>query len=132
MNSWNIKSVAEWYDEEPGPVEPSPKFQIYCRYCGDSAAYNEQDEWGVACRDCHEILTLLSNSNLHNLLMGKGAKESLMMIRWDPKNDEWVEGLDRHWYEYDFYKPRTDGKPPLDPDYIHPENPPTAEELQRG
>ena len=132
MSSWNIKSIAEWSDEEPGPVKPSPKFKTRCRYCGVSASYKKQGQWGLACSGCKGSLTRRLRGGKYGPPDDKATIEGLIRTRYDWRTGKWVEGLDRHWHEYDFYKPRPDGKPPLDPNYIHSENPPTAEELQRG
>jgi len=52
-----------------------------------------------------------------------------MATRYDRRTDKWVEGLDRHWYEYDWWGPRdTSGRPKLDREYVNPNIPITEEE----
>ena len=84
MSSWNIKSIAEWSDEEPGPVKPSPKFKTRCRYCGVSASYKKQGQWGLACSGCKGSLTRMLRS-------GKATKERLMRTRYDWTTGKWEE-----------------------------------------
>ena len=52
-----------------------------------------------------------------------------MATRYDHRTGKWVEGLYRHWYEYDWWGVRdTSGRPKLDHEYVNPNIPITEEE----
>jgi hypothetical protein len=107
----------------------NPKLFTRCQYCGVEAARNKQGQWGQACSGCKGSLTRRLRSGNYGPTYAKATKERLMATRYDRRTDKWVEGLDRHWYEYDWWGPRdTSGRPKLDREYVNPNIPITEEE----
>ena len=95
------------------------KLLTRCRYCGIPAAQNKQGQWGKACIGCKGSLTRRLRSGNYGPTYAKETKERLKQMRYDNWKGKWVEGLDRHWYEYAWQSNERDeqGHPPLDEDY---------------
>jgi len=103
-----------------------------CRYCGVDAARNKQGQWGQACSGCKASLTRRLRSGNYGPTYAKATKERLMATRYDYRTGKWIEGLSRHWYEYDWWGdnlPRhKSGRPRLDYQYVNPNIPITEDE----
>jgi len=114
--------------------EPEWKIIENCRYCGLPAANNKQGQWGLACSGCKGSLTTRLRSGKYGPTYDKTTKERLMATRYNPNTGKWIEGLTRHWYEYDWNWIESlskSGKPRLDYDYVDRRIPITKEELLR-
>ena len=95
-----------------------PKLLTRCRYCGYPAARNKQGQWGLACSGCKGSLTRRLRSGKYGPTYANETKERLKQTRYDNWKEEWIEGLSRHWYEYDWNSERDEqGHPQLDKDY---------------
>ena len=92
-----------------------------CRFCGVYAARNKQGQWGNesghgVCSGCKGSLTRRLRSGKHGPADAKQTKERLRRTRYDWRTKKWIEGLSRHWYEYDWDTKRDgQGRPPLSP-----------------
>jgi hypothetical protein len=108
------------------------KLFIRCRYCGLDAENNKQGQWGRACRSCKGSLTRRLRSGNYGPTYAKATKERLMATRLDPRTNKWMEGLNRHWYEYDWWASHSrrheSGRPKLDYEYVNLNIPITEEE----
>jgi len=117
------KNYTNWFDKAILMADTTGlqrKLFTRCQYCGVSAEDN-QGEWGLACRECKDEFT---NALRH-------AKDRIMARRYDYRTRKWIEGLTRHWHEYDWDKISPNGKPSLDYDYVNLYNPVTKEESLR-
>ena len=115
---------------EPSGWEPNWKIIENCRYCGYYSEGNTQGRWGVACSGCKGSLTKRLRSGKYGPRNAKATKERLMATRYEYTTRKWTEGLNRHWYEYDWNtRIGKSGKPRLDYQYVDRRIPITKEEL---
>jgi hypothetical protein len=134
LNSFTFADIEA--DILAGRIKPAtqidPKLFTRCRYCGTPAANNNKGQWGLACSGCKGSLTTRLRSGKYGPTYDKATKERLRATRYDPDTGKWIEGLTRHWYEYDWNKSLSkSGKPRIDYDYVNPHVPITEEELKR-